>query len=262
MMKYFLIASFLICYNFVIACSLVCGIPSKFDTKNYILEGKVIGYVGNFKKSDISGEFSGLVVKVTKTIYAPQPVKTFNLFRFGLGSMCEDTGTPKEYLMKEVPLGSYITVIGNFMEFKEIEGLNIRNYVCTEQATFYSKIKEKSNFSFEKDRIREINIRKKVQAYQKENSGSYYELYEHFAREDQPEIPNEKKFPHLFQAYLELLAIHKTKDEKQRFEILQDLIWFHYISDKRFIDDQDINEDMKAALKLKFEEIQKEWAYY
>lgn len=263
MWKYGLLLFLLTNYKFTNACEIVCGFPSKFDTNSYILEGKVIGYVGNFQKNDTEGEFGGLIVKVTKSIYAPQVVKVFNLFVFGIGTACEKIGANKETLKEKIPIGTSLTVVANTIELNNnIMGINLVNHICS--PIFYSKMKKKSNYSFEKSRKNNITIRRLYKDYQENLHDSGDEIIKKATKEAKKlyKVSNSKKTNEGFQFYLALLSIHKARNEEKRYKILEKLIWSNYIERKTFIDEQDINEDMKAALKLKFDEIQKEWAYY
>ncbi|NUO01771.1 MAG: hypothetical protein HUU01_14290 [Saprospiraceae bacterium] len=50
-------------FNTTCGCSVIYGIPDKFDQSVFILESKVVSHAGDFTSNSISGEFASIKVK-------------------------------------------------------------------------------------------------------------------------------------------------------------------------------------------------------
>ncbi|GEM_PF-4223997 len=260
--KWSLLLAFSVSFQIAIGCSIICNIPDKFNTNVYILEGEVVGYIGDFYKPEIQGKIGGFIINVTNAVYPNRKIKTINLFMFNLGSDCSTLGISKESLAHQTPLGTFVTFVGGPFQLEEVNGLNLSNHVCT--PIFYSRINTKSSFNYEKERKKHLSLMKKIQLNKNAREVSILDRIkkQHIEKEHEKwEKKGERKYPEHFQTYLDLLKIHKTKSEIRRYRMLRKLIWSQYVYKSTFIDGQEINDRRKNKLKNLFKKINKEWSY-
>lgn len=105
------------------ACQFTWYTPYKFIDSEFVFLGEVIGHTDpvdfirhrelppNHNLASSLLRSSGLIVKLTDDVFVPQKETAFEIFSYGLGSMCETLGVDKVKLQEDWPVGTRVMVV-------------------------------------------------------------------------------------------------------------------------------------------------------
>lgn len=212
MRRLVLIFAFLLaCPSFDLACSRVAHIPYRFDPQEFVFIGTVIGHSEPVEFDRYRREMadlpllsslkqgSGLVVAVTDKVFLPNQEPEFELFYYGLGSMCETIGIERSRLQKEFPIGTKLVVV----------------------AREASQVSAKSQNGLRRLETGPGLIAKYDSFFPNASSTSFYD----FSR---PYKDNDKWYYHysqmVFEIRKELVRLHQASNNRERDEILKRLM--------------------------------------
>jgi hypothetical protein len=198
----------------VFSCTLGLTALSKFDTKEYIFIGEVVGYTKVIESKKLNSSTYGLIIKNKESVYLPKTSKgSFEVFPFGLGADCSLFGTDIEELKKDFPLNSEVRVIAK--EAKVIPKTKTNTIRLEKRPDELSSIALNSDEQGNRMTSSKSVFDYKTFEYQEDDSFSKYLLPEFEIRKD-------------------LLRLKMTKNQIERNKILDRLFYAPVYTDLNF----------------------------
>ena len=178
-------------------CSMILMPITQFDSEEYILTGKVVGFVGPQKLKYVTGDAWGLLVEAAEKVHSPKtPTRYFEVFPFEIESDCSSQGRSKERLSRDYPLGSKVFVIAKESKFDASSDGNVRLVISP----------------FGNGLLSTIGLQ--------EEQVSATSVYDYRAY-----IEAQKALP-IFELRKELLRLRQVSSEEEKEKVLRRLVYF------------------------------------
>lgn len=240
--KFVVIGIFVFYLNTIVSfsCSIFYPPIDKFDRTEYVFIGKVIGVTeeatSQLKASQPKpiSQTWGLIIELEYEVFLPKkPKKYFEVYPFELAGSCGSIGTHKQTLLNSFPIGTQIRVIAHESNFfkNSAKSQNIKLDVASwrreslQRNTFSdgtSMTTLDSVFNYNDFYISLANNNSQP-TYIERNYKTFPAIY----KQDEESLIIESQFTiPFFELKKDLLRLEKTSSEKERFEILERLLYY------------------------------------
>lgn len=237
--------------------SVVCGIPSRLHENTYVLTGRIIDHEEvsyRDRYEDRITRAAVINVKVVKRYYSEEKIERVRLILYGYSI---------EYIQETYKPGTIISFHG--VSYPAIPG-DERSFigigVCNPILKGYIWMKKRYNF--ERQRIAQSKIRTEIRLVRNDSLLGGYEknMLTDVLHEKLHKLRQKNSVGNMFQAYLLLVKLTKTNNEKKKINILRKLIWSNLIMKEDYFEDLDISDSMKATLVSEWKLIREEWPLF
>lgn len=235
----------------------VCGIPSRLDENTYVVTGRIIdheevSYRDRYEDRIIRAAV--INVKVVKRYYSEEKIERVRLVLYNYSV---------EYIQETYKPGTIISFHG--VSYPAIPG-DERSFIgiggCNPILKGYAWMKKRYNF--ERQRIAQSKIRTEIRLVKNDSllGGHEKNMLTERLRGKLYKLSQKNSVGNVFQAYLLLIKLTKTNNEKKKIKILRKLIWSNLIMKENYFEDLDISDSMKATLISEWKLIREEWPLF